>query len=153
MNIISKLANPLIVGNKIKRVLISYDANSLKIKLFINEDDDQNLFFYIYGNWRFINDGKIINSSSMYPSDYLYESKEKHKIDFNKYCDSTKFLEKVKILQVESNIETNDFTIKWDNNVLLEVFCIDPVESYILYDNLNKVEYKIGYGNITKCKY
>jgi len=43
----------------------------------------------------------IINSSGLYPSEYLYSSKAKHKKAFLKYCDTTRTLARKRIVKVK----------------------------------------------------
>jgi hypothetical protein len=150
MEEIQKAILEFIESDRYSNTTINYDVNSLKLRLYENNSEERCLFFYIYYPWRIVGNGKIFNSSDLYPSEEFSESKEQHKCEFEDYTKSTSELAKQKIVSLAINPITHDLKIEWANGTYLESFTLDSESAqYHIYDNLNFIAHDVSYGNIS----
>ena len=129
-----------------KRATIHYDMNCIKIRLY-GKADQHAYLIYLYSPWRIVQDGHLLTSSSLYPSEYLYESKDDHRRAFSEFCDRTKGLECHRILRIEVKPISNDLTIEWEGGLRLEKICMSEDSDYHIYDLLSKLSHDFGFNS------
>ena len=130
---------------------IHYDMNAVKIRLHQNLSESRYISFYIYHPWRISLNGELINSSADYPHPKKNESDEEHKTKYESYCQTTKFLERFSINKINIDAKTNDLSVFWENNAVLESPTFSPKDySYHIYDYINGEGYDVYYNRIEK---
>jgi hypothetical protein len=138
--------NAFLRNGAYKRTTIHYDTGAIKIRLF-GAADEEVYMLYIYSPWRIVQKGSLVNSSHLYPNEYLYDSPEEHRAAFEKFCETTRSLESSPIKQVELKPTSNDLTIYWENGCLLEKICMDNEADYHIYDKGNNVSHDLGFNS------
>lgn len=144
-NMITKSLNSFLQAVACKRTSIHYDMSAIKIRLF-GEPDQEAYMLYIYSPWRIVHNGALINSSHLYPDDYLYDSPDEHRVAFGKFCETTRSLESISIERVEITPTSNDLTIYWENGCQLEKICMDSDADIHIYDRANNVSHDLGFN-------
>ncbi len=129
-----------------KRTTIHYDTSAIKIRLF-GAADEEVYMLYIYPPWRIVQKGRLVNSSHLYPNEYLYNLPKEHRAAFDKFCETTRSLESSRIRHVELTQTSNDLTIYWENGCKLEKIGMDNEADYHIYDRGNDVSHDLGFNS------
>ena len=76
---IQKIINDFLRSINYTNTSIHYDMNVIKIRLHENQSDQRYIYLYLHSPWRIIRNGKISNSSTLYPFEQEYDSEAEHK--------------------------------------------------------------------------
>ena len=125
-------------------------TNSVFIRLF-DSSDEKIGYFMINPSWRIVSEGKIIQSSDVFPfhSDFQEGEDDKESQEFYKWCSVTESFRNTRIENININ-ENGDIEFEWKGNIKLQAFISDYLDyAYYFYHIKEKLMYEMWFG---ECK-
>lgn len=129
---------------------MTYATNSVYIHLYDSNDDEIG-YFMIDPSWRIVYNGKILQSSDVYPfpSNFQEGEDDKEEQEFYKWCSKTDFFRNSTVENINIH-ENGDIEFEWKERIKLQAFIFDYEDyAYYFYHIKDKLIYEIWFN---ECK-